>query len=183
MIKINLSTIKKGVKKSKVSVEFQSQLIVAVVVALLVLGGAVYGWTWLNSKVNRLENEKVLAQRELTSLKEKVKEVENFEKDNKNYKDKNATIEQLKKNQTGPVFMLDEISKNIPERVWLTKLSESGGRISLEGNAISNTDLVNFVNNLRNAKGFSNVDLTESKSAMDGNIPIFIFKLQCDFKV
>lgn len=183
MIKINLSTIKKGVKKSKVSVQFQSQLIAAVVVALLVLGGAVYGWTWLNSKVNRLQNEKAQAQKELAALKEKVKEVENYERDKKNFEEKISVIEQLKKNQTGPVFMLDEVSKNIPERVWLTKLSESGGRISLEGNAISNTDLVNFVNNLRNAKGFSNVDLTESKSAMEGNIPIFIFKLQCDFKV
>ena len=37
------------------------------------------------------------AQRELTSLKEKVKEVENYEKDKKNFEDKIATIEQLKR--------------------------------------------------------------------------------------
>jgi type IV pilus assembly protein PilN len=183
MIRINLSTIKKGVKKSKAKVELQSQLIFAIVVIFLVLGGAVYGWIWLGSKVNRLENEKVQAQRELASLKEKVKEVENYEKDKKNFEDKIATIEQLKKNQKGPVIMLDEISKNIPERVWITKIAESGGRINMEGNAISNTDLVNFVNNLKKIKGFSNVELLESKGAAEANIPIYTFKMQCDFRL
>ena len=52
---------------------------------------------------------------------------------------------ELKKNQTGPVIMLDEISKSIPERVWLTKITESGGRINMEGNAISNTDLAGWL--------------------------------------
>ncbi len=182
MIKINLSTIKKGVKKSKKKIEFQSQIIGAVALIILTVAGAGYGWMWLNSKVSRLENEKALANKELTSLKEQVKVVENYEKDKKNFEDKISVIEQLKKNQTGPVIMLDEISKNIPERVWLTKITESGGRINMEGNAISNTDLANFVNSLKNAKGFSNIELTESKGAIEANIPIYTFKLQCDFK-
>ncbi|MBI5180066.1 MAG: PilN domain-containing protein [Nitrospirae bacterium] len=183
MIKINLSTIKKGVKKSKKKIEFQSQLIAAVALIVITAGGVGYGWMLLNSKVSRLENEKVLANKELNSLKEKVKVVENYEKDKKNFEEKISVIEQLKKNQTGPVIMLDEISKNIPERVWLTKITESGGKINMEGNAISNTDLASFINNLKNTKGFSNVELTESKGAAEANIPIYIFKMQCDFKV
>ena len=183
MIKINLSTIKKGVKKSKQKIELQSQLIAAVVFVVLALAGVGYGYVWLNSKVSRLENEKVLANKELASLKEQVKVVENYEKDKKNFEEKIAVIEQLKKNQTGPVIMLDEISKSIPERVWLTKITESGGRISMEGNAISNTDLASFINSLKNTKGFSNVELTESKGAVEANIPIYTFKMQCDFKV
>ncbi|MBI5043387.1 MAG: PilN domain-containing protein [Nitrospirae bacterium] len=183
MIKINLSTIKKGVKKSKKKIEIQSQLIGAVALIILTAAGAGYGWFWLNSKVSRLENEKVLANKELTSLKVQVKVVENYEKDKKNFEEKIGVIEQLKKNQTGPVIMLDEISKNIPERVWLTKITESGGKINMDGNAISNTDLASFVSNLRKTKNFTNVELTESKSATEKNIPIYNFKLQCDFKV
>lgn len=182
MIKINLSTIKKGVKKSKKKVELQSQLIAAVVLVVLALAGVVYGWMWLNSKVSRLENEKVLANKELASLKEQVKVVENYERDKKNFEEKINIIEQLKRNQTGPVIMLDEISKNIPERVWLTKITESGGKINMEGNAISNTDLASFVNSLKSTKGFTNIELTESKGATEANIPIYTFKLQCDFK-
>ncbi len=182
MIKINLSTIKKGVKKSKKKVELQSQLIAAIALIVITVAGVGYGWMWLNSKVSRLENEKVLANKELASLKEQVKVVENYEKDKKNFEEKISVIEQLKKNQTGPVIMLDEISKNIPERVWLTKITESGGKLSIEGNAISNTDLASFINNLKNTKGFSNVELTESKGAVEANIPIYTFKMQCDFK-
>ena len=130
---------------------------------------------FLSSKVSRLENEKVLANKELNSLKRKVKVVENYEKDKKNFEEKISVIEQLKKNQTGPVIMLDEISKNIPEGVWLTKITESGGRINMEGNAISNTDLASFINSLKNTKGFSNVELTESKrGAAEANIDLYL---------
>ena len=42
-------------------------------------------------------------------------------------------IEQLRRGQSGPVHMLDEISKAVPERLWLTDMTQKGDDIVLAG--------------------------------------------------
>ena len=39
-----------------------------------------------------------------------------------------ALIEQLRKSQTGPVHMLDQISRALPPMLWLTELKQAGDR-------------------------------------------------------
>jgi len=58
----------------------------------------------------------------LKEIKEKVKEVENYERDKKTYEEKIAIIQNLKKSQRGPVHVIDEISRMLPDRVWLVSL-------------------------------------------------------------
>ena len=63
-------------------------------------------------------------------------------------------IEQLRKGQTGPVHMLDQISRSLPPMLWLTELKQGGsGEVVVDGRCTTLTSLSDFVANLE-ASGY-----------------------------
>lgn len=177
MIKINLLPTKKA-KRVKKEAEIQYQLFVglaAILVSTLICG---YLWFSINNKINRFETEKINAEGRLNDLKNKVKEVENYEKDKKVLEDKNRVIGQLQKNKQGPVRLLDEIAKNTPSRVWLVSLSEQGGMLDIDGKALTNIDIVEYINNLRTSQYFTDLQLIESRQGSESGLPVYQFKLK-----
>ena len=94
--------------------------------------------------------------------------------------DKNRIIEQLKKNQGAPVRLLDELSKSMdPLKIWLTTVTEQGPQVEVDGKAITNSDIVEFINNMKNTKFFTDIQLIESRQAIESNVPVYNFKLRC----
>ena len=177
MIKINLLSAQKA-KKTRKKIEIQSQLILASVVLSVVLLIWGYVWILLNEKVDRLQSDKAKLTTELGLLKAKVKEVENYERDKKIVEDKIKIIQQLRKNQSIPVFLLDEVSKSLPEKVWLVGMVEQGGTVDLEGKATTNGEIVDFINNLKKSALFKDIQILESRQSMEGAISIYTFKLK-----
>jgi len=180
MIRINLLPTAKA-KRTKTRTELQTQLLLAGVSVGLTVILCGYFWWQLNHQITMLRNDQARATKERDVLREKVKEVENYEANKKLLEEKNRIIEQLKRNQSGPVHLLDEISKNLPERVWLVSLNEQEGKIDLAGRAITNADIVDFINNLKRSPFFKDVQIIESKQSNDNEkkIVLYDFKLAC----
>ena len=59
-----------------------------------------------------------------------------------------ALIEQLRKGQTGPVHMLDQISRALPPMLWLTELKQAGPDVQIDGRATTPIGVSDFVANL-----------------------------------
>jgi type IV pilus assembly protein PilN len=155
-------------------------MIAAAVVVLILLSEAGI-WYGFHTSILDLKARKTAAERELVVLKKKVQEVENFEKDKKVYEERIGIIQTLKKNQRGPVRILDRISQELPNKVWLTSLVQNGDGITLEGMAIANEDLVQYVNNLKQSRLFTDVQLIESRQAAEGTVAVY--KFQLTFKI
>jgi type IV pilus assembly protein PilN len=178
MIKINLlSQLKAKKVKKQAEVQYQLWLLGGFLLVLIIVLG--YFWYYLNDRIQTLQGEKVAMDQQLAILKQKVKEVENFEKDKKIYEEKIKIIQQLKLNQAGPVHLLDQVSKSLPARVWLTGLTQKDKSIAIEGKAMTNSELVDFIDSLKRSQFFSDIQLLESRQAMDGNVPIYNFKINC----
>ncbi len=177
MIKINLLPTRKAKRTItlRVGIKPNITLFFTVISVVLLLGGLT--WYWLNSSLSSLTEEKGSLETRLKVVKEKVKEVENYERDKKIYSEKIAIIQNLKKNQKGPVRLLDEISSMLPERVWLVSLRETGKDVTIIGSGMTNDDIVKHVNNLKSSKLFKNVQLIESRQIVDSGIPIYNFSL------
>lgn len=131
----------------------------------------------LRNKVQTLKVEVASKERRLGELKAMIKEVDNYEKDNKAFQDKNSIIEQLKKNQDVPLRLLDEVSARLPKGVWLTSLHESGGNTNIEGYAFTNSDLVGYVDNLKGSKYLEDVTLIESRHTVVENASVYQFRI------
>ncbi len=178
MIRINLLLTKKS-KGTSVGLKFgipsYIMFVMIAIVAVILIEG--YTWYWLNSTKSYLTNEKMTLEVRLAELREKVKEVESYEKDKELYKQKIAIIQNLKKTQKGPVRVLDEVSRMLPERVWITSLKEKDGNIIITGAGMTNDDIVKYVNNLKSSRLFQNVQLTESRQVTESGIPVYNFNL------
>jgi type IV pilus assembly protein PilN len=79
--------------------------------------------------------------------------------------------------------VLDHVSQSLePLKLWLVRVGVNGQNIDLEGRALTNDDVVEFVNNLRRTDYFTNIDLQESRAAVESQISVFQFKLGCRLK-
>lgn len=179
MIKVNLLPVKRR-KKPKPIPAFVVTMVVVTITAGIIMAYLVF---FFNSrleakKVQFKDNEKKIAE-----IKEKIKAVENFEQVNKLFQQRTSIIEQLRKNQSIPVKLLDEISRLLPNGVWLQTMTMSGENINIDGYAFANSDVVSYVDNLKNSKIFTEIYLQESKSSTIEKIPVYMFKLTFKMKV
>jgi len=183
MIKINLLTQAQAPGKPRASVPKlegagtlgQSFLMVSVVLLALLF----IGWRWysLASEMSRLQGEIAKAEKERDRLQAIIKKGEEYKAKKDLLQRKITLITQLKKNQSGPVHLLDEISKQLPDFLWLDTMTESAFNIQISGKATTYNAVSNFYNNLTGSRYFQNVVLGAISS-----VPVGVtFSLSCHF--
>lgn len=177
MIRINLLVTQKT-KKAKKKVAFESKLIWLGLFSVLLMASWFVGWRALDRKVEQLRAHETRLSEELASLKLQIKVVENFEANKKVVQSKIEVIQQLRKKQSMPVSLLDEISQRLPERVWLVSLNENAGVIELAGGATTNSEIVDFINNLKAMPLFQDVQILESRQSKEGEITVYSFRIK-----
>ena len=180
MIKINLLPTKR--KPARKITDLQKQMILAgVILAGVSVGGFYYNIT-LNKKIAELQQQRDADTAKIAQQENLLKEVKNVEDERKKVTEKIDIIEQLKKNQQGPVGMLDEISRSVPAGIALTSFAEVSGNININGDAFTNGDVVKFVENLKSSPFLQEVYLLESSLSPEKGVEIYRFKLQLKYK-
>jgi type IV pilus assembly protein PilN len=176
MIKINLLLARKEKKKGGIRKEFVV-LIGSVVLLLVALG--IIQW--------RLEKEKeeTLAQisntkKEIAYYKSLTTEVTKAKEAQKTLQEKLNIINSLRKEKTGPARVLDELSIDKPEKIHLESLKKEGTKLGIEGIALDDETIANFMTNLRKSKLFKNVDLIVSEQIEQSKLKLKKFILSCE---
>jgi type IV pilus assembly protein PilN len=180
MIKINLLPAKK--KPPKKVIDLQQQLLLAGLVLTFCFIIMWYFWNNQTNLIAALEKEKKTADARVREQDNMLKEVKNVEEERQKVSEKIDIIEKLKKNQAGPVRLLDEISRTLPQGVNLGSLSENNNNISIDGTAFTNDDIVRFVENLKASSLLSDVVLLETSQAKQDAITIYHYRMQFVYK-
>jgi Tfp pilus assembly protein PilN len=180
MIKVNLLPVtRKKKKKAKPLPSFIITMTITTVLTGIIMAYLVY---YFNSKLAAGKALFAANERKIAELKEKIAAVDNFEQLNRSIQQKKDIIEQLRKNQSIPVKLVDEMSNLLPKGVWLQTMSVTGQAIDVEGFAFTNSEIVSFVDNIKTSKVFSDANLQESKSTNIESIQLYNFKLTCKMK-
>lgn len=130
--------------------------------ALSLLGSG-YFYMTLSGEIAETKTKITAAQAEIAKLQVEKARKEELERKRKSFQDQVNLIERLKAEQGGPVHMLDEISKALPDFVWLTGLTQSGAAIKIAGEASNNNSIADFLNNLQRAGDGCNPATPEGK--------------------
>jgi type IV pilus assembly protein PilN len=138
---------------------------VACTLILAAAGVGVAWWYWsLQQESSRLAEQLANAQQESQRLRTTIVEVQKFEEQRAQLQMRVTLIEQLRRGQNGPVHMLDEISRSLPDQLWLTQLDQKGGDLTVEGRCIALTSLSDFVGNLERSGWFKRpVEIIDSQ--------------------
>ena len=182
MIKINLLAERKQAKAkapSSLKIEGMGKSQNLLLGGLLVLGLLVAGgWWWMVS--NDLADWKIKheeADRELERLTEIRAKGEEYKQRKELLARKIDLITELKKRQDVPVHILDQISKNLPEFLWLDSMSVNQNSLSISGKATTYPAVSNFYENLGGSGYFADVNLGRVFEVSEG----VSFSLSCRF--
>ena len=152
MIRVNLLAGERAVKKKSVAFNLAGQKMTIAASLILVVTTAGIGWRYwsLTNQSRRLDEEISAAQQETARLHSVILQVQQYEQRRAQLQQRVALIEELRRGQTGPVHMLDQVSRALPPMLWLTSLRQLGpdGSVLIEGRATTQTTVSDFVNNL-----------------------------------
>ncbi len=177
MIKVNLIPTKRK-KKAKAVPTFLVAGILLTLISGIVMAYLVF---FFNSRLSDRKAQVKSNDKLIAELKQQIKEVEDFERRNKIFQDRNAIIEQLSKNKSLPVKLLDEMSTVLPTGIWLTGMNVGAKDVNISGYGFTNDEIVTYVNNMKNSPLFTEVYLQESKSTEQNKVPLYFFRMT--FKV
>lgn len=114
------------------------------------------GMWWHLTSVKKDLDEKIRkAQEEVDRLKSIIDEVNKFERQKASLEKKINLINDLKRNQKGPVRLMDEVSKALPDLVWLNNMNLAGNTIGIRGKAMTPNAIANFIENLKKSTFFA----------------------------
>ena len=159
MVKINLLPIRVELKK-KALVEHIILLVLCI--ALVAVGEYIMHQTLVN-RLDSLKKEIADTKVEIKRLTAEAGEIEKFKQQKQELERKLDVINELNAKRTGPVEMLDELSLIIPEKAWLTTITNKGNTMVLEGAAVDNTTIAAFMKQLQASRHFDDVSLVLSK--------------------
>ena len=101
---------------------------------------------------------------EADRLRSVLEQVAEFEKRRGQLQQRVALIEDLRKGQSGPVHLLDEVSRALPDRLWLTQMQQVDHDVKIEGRTTALTSLSDFVGNLESSGYFARpVEILDSQ--------------------
>jgi type IV pilus assembly protein PilN len=187
MIRINLLASERRAAKAAAPGIQAGQKMMVIGSLVLVLAVVAIGWRYwaIGQEKAEVAREIEAANREEARLQEILKQVQEFENRRKLLEARVALIDELRKGQTAPVHMVDQISKALPDMTWLTSLSQNGYTLTIQGRCLTLTSLSDFIGNLEASRYFIRpVEIIEStvEQANDGP-ELIVFTIRGTFQM
>ncbi len=131
---------------------------------------------------SRLNSKKAV----LTSLTEKnerakgaVEEIGKFKEDQARLQKQIDTLEGLQKERLREVKILDNLQKDIPEKVWLTRMEFQDTTLKISGAATADLEVSTFMDNMSHSVFLRDVSLLKSDSETTDRGILKVFEILC----
>lgn len=163
MIKINLLEVEKERRvKAAAAAGVPTSLLF-----ILILGGtlATFGIFYFtkSSKAADLEKDVEQKRQRKKELEPYIKRVDELEKRRDDLAKKNHAIEELRSQRTIPVHIMDEVSRSIPEYLWLTNVTIKGNNLDIEGETIQEQAIPTFMKAISASEFIGETRLIETR--------------------
>ncbi|HWX03227.1 PilN domain-containing protein [Collimonas sp.] len=165
MIKINLLPHREAKRKQRKNAYFAMLALSAMIGLITVL---LVGAFFASQIANQTERNRFITA-ENTRLDGEIKEVATLKQEIDALKARQQAVEDLQSDRNQPVYLMDELVKQVPEGVYLNSLKQEGQRVALNGYAQSNERVSELLRNLSNNSAWlERPDLVEIRAAVIG---------------
>lgn len=175
MIRVNLLP-----KTARTTTERDWRSLAGAAAAAVVLLVMLFAWWSMSSQARSLRRDITSMQAELKQLEEVAKQVDQLKKENQMLEERRNVIQRLLASQSLPVHLLQALSEQLTEELWLTSISKSGTRLTIRGYSFTDFGIANFMTRLgRTAPLLTNVELVVSEQAEVDKITLKRFEIVC----
>lgn len=174
MITINLLPVREERKKQELR-GHAGLVVVFIAIACLCV---VTVQASLASKVSASAREVAQLKAEKEKYKDQLVEVEGFKTKKKDIETKLGVIEELNDSRSGPVRILDELGNRTPNNLYIQKLVTQDGYIELNGEALNNEIVAEYLDALEESEYFGDVRLETIKRKKIQGLKVSSFKIR-----
>jgi len=175
MIKINLLLARK--EKRKVGIRKELMSLIGSMIALLIILVIVH---WIvDSQKEGLTLKISQKNEEIAHYKSLITKANKYKEEQKILQEK-LDIINSKRKMIPPAKLLDELGIQKPEKLHLESLKKEGSKVGIEGIALDDETVANFMTNLRKSKLFKSVDLVVSEQSEQSKVKLKKFTLSCE---
>jgi type IV pilus assembly protein PilN len=169
MIRINLLAVERERARTRVLIPTAHRVTIGASLILVSTALLIGWWFWsLRQESARLDEQLAQVEAETRQIRSVLEQVRKFESQKALLQQRVSLIEQLRKGQYAPVHLLDEISKSVPDRLWLTELTQTGADFNMAGITDSLSAVSDFVANLEATRWFKRpVEIMDSQVQTD----------------
>lgn len=194
MIKINLIPFREIEKKENI----RRQVTIAILSVLLVMAAMAYYYIHLNNRIDKMEAKKDDTKNKLTVAEKKAKEVDQIRQELIKLNNKIKVIKDIEANRKASIKLLDHMTTMVDEqasvvesgaspdetgkpvkRLWFTSFQANGPNININGVALDNKTVADFMTRLEASKIYKNVNLNTLKKQKISNLNLKSFVITC----
>jgi type IV pilus assembly protein PilN len=164
MIRINLLPYRLARKKENI----RRQVSIFCLFFIFVGFSFLYFQTILNTRIEKLNGQIDVTKKEIDKYRKITREIDAIIKNLAILKKKTAVINNLEMDRKRPTKLLETMTQVIvPKRMWFTSLTSGNSTVGINGIALDNKTIADFMTRLEGSKLFSAVNL---KSIRQKNI-------------
>ena len=194
MIRINLLPYRAAQKKENI----RRQISIFVLAVIMLVGILLYYNTTLNNNIDALNTQIKNNKSMLAQVEKQAREVDEIKKAFDTLKQKTHVIKSLESNRKISVQLLDNMTTLVAEKVsvsqtkaspdsdskpvkrlWFTNFQENGNNINIQGIALDNKTIADFMTRLEGSALFTNVNLKAIKQQKINELNLKNFEIIC----
>lgn len=179
MMRVNLlphRQVKRALRQREFGLMATFSAIAAAAVVFLV-------YTVINGRIDAQVIRNGRLDAELVKLDKKIDDIKDLKNQISLMLDRKQVVENLQTNRSQAVVILDEISRQLPEGLYLKSIKQQGDVISIEGVADTNARVATLVRNLSASEWLESPSLVEIKAVTVNGIKQNAFTLKVNNKV
>ena len=176
MIRINL--LPRDERQTRRSIQLPkigSLMPVLVLLLVLALFGAVSVFQTL--QIGRLKSDIARAEQESEKLRPQIQTIQELTLKREELTRRLNVIQDLDKTRLQRVMLVDELSRCVPEHLWLTSYEETANKVQIEGVTFSNLLVADFMTRLEASPLYGSVDLLIAEKGVIDQRNVVKFKV------
>ena len=178
MIRVNLLPHRQ-IKRAAKQREFGLMGLIAAGAACAVI---FLGWQLLSAKNNTQLERNARLEKANADLDKQITDIKDLKDQINNVLERKHVVENLQTNRSQAVVILDELTRQLPEGVYLKNIKQVGNLITLDGVADTNARVATLVRNLSVSNWMESPSLVEIKSITVNGIKQNDFTLTVNIK-
>ncbi len=146
MILINLLPHREAARKRRREAFFATLGISAL------MGGVIAGaiFLWYAAQISSQQSKNVVLQTEIKRLEGQIKDIATLQEEIAALRARQQAVEDLQADRNMPVYLLNELVRQLPDGVFITALKQENQVVSIQGVAQSNERVSELLRNLSN---------------------------------
>ena len=179
MLRINLLPHRQ-IKRAERQRQFGLMALMAAVAA----GAVVFmGWTYLGAKKDFQISRNNRLEQAIGQLDKQITDIKDLKDQINNVLERKQIVENLQTNRSQSVVILDELTRQLPEGLYLKSVKQQGNLITLEGVADTNARVATLVRNLSVSNWMEAPNLIEIKAIIVNGVKQNDFTMNVSLKV